>query len=365
MAIELKEGMKLVCKATSGKTFTVGEKYPVIKTDSGDLYIKSEYARWFNYEMEYLEAFGDIFEVLPYTPDLSKLEEVECVAENQAAWSFVKGKKYPVQKYGMQATPYIVSDMGTRFYQNELEQLARTYDIRFDEPKQEPVKQLKTGATLVCTNNDNGRANYFTVGKKYPVIRATRFDGNSENCIESDTGIKWWNDEIPELLKSGLVFQEYKGEEPKTLIPPHDRDYQAGDVLKMTATRTYWTKDREYQIYEDAKGLYVLDDDYWDRGQHFDVGQRYLTDSLRSNVLSDMKFVKHVEETKFKHSKAKVEQPEPEFNYTVKAANLKELNAVLYSAYQYTQTMLETNDKLEDYQREHDIAKENLEDLLK
>lgn len=365
MAIELKEGMTLVCKTANGKTFKVGEKYPVIKSDSGQLYIKSEYARWFNDEIPYLEDNGDTFEVLPYTPDLRKLEEVECVAENQAAWSFVKGKKYKVQKYGIQATPYIVSDMGTRFYQNELEQLARTYGIRFDEPKQEPVTELKTGATLVCTSNGEGSANYFTVGKKYPVIRATRWNGKSENCIESDTGTKWWNDEMGSLTNSGLVFQEYTGEQPKTLIPPHDRDYQAGDVLKMTTTRTYWTKDREYQIYEDKKGLYVIDDDYWDNGQHFDVGQRYLTDSLYSNVLSDMKFVKHVEETKFKHSKAKVEQPEPEFNYTVKAANLKELNAVLYSAYQYTQTMLETNDKLEDYQREHDIAKENLEDLLK
>lgn len=362
MAIELKEGMTLVCKTANGKTFKVGEKYPVIKSDRGDLYIKSEYARWFNDEMPYLEDNGDTFEVLPYTPDLSKLKQVECVADNQAAWSFVKGKKYLVQK-NHKGEHFISSDMGTRFYQNELEQLARTYGIRFDEPKQEPVTELKTGTTLVCTSN--GDANYFTVGKKYPVIRATRWNGKSENCIESDTGTKWWNDEMQSLTNSGLVFQEYKGEEPKTLIPPHDRDYQAGDVLKMTDTRTYWTKDREYQIYEDAKGLYVLDDDYWDRGQHFDVGQRYLTDSLRSNVLSDMKFVKHVEETKFKHSKVKVEQPEPEFNYTVKAANLKELNAVLYSAYQYTQTMLETTDKLEDYQREHDIAKENLEDLLK
>lgn len=358
MAIELKEGMTLVCKTANGKTFSVGEKYPVIKSDNGDLYIKSEYARWFNNEMPYLEANGDTFEVLPYTPDLSKLEEVECVAENQAAWSFVKGKKYKVQKYGIQATPYIVSDMGTRFYQNEVEKLARIYGIRFDEPKQEPVKQLKTGATLVCTSNGDGSANYFTVGKKYPVIRATRFNGNSENCIESDTGTKWWNDEMGSLTNSGLVFHEYKGEEPKTLIPPMHREYQAGDILKMTWSRSFWTKDREYQIYEDAKGLYMIDDDYWDKARPLAEAKRYLTDSLRSNVLSDMKFVKHVEETTFK-------QPEPEFNYTVKAANLKELNAVLYSAYQYTQTMLETNDKLEDYQREHDIAKENLEDLLK
>lgn len=364
MTIELKEGMTLVCKATNGKTFKVGEKYPVIKSDSGQLYFRTQWARWFNYEMEDLEASGDIFEVLPYAPDLSKLKQVECVADNQAAWSFVKGKKYLVQK-NHNGEHFISSDMGTRFYQNEVENLARIYGIRFEEPKQEPVTEFKTGATLVCTSNGEGRANYFTVGKKYPVIRATRFNGKSENCIESDTGTKWWNDEMGSLTNSGLVFQEYKGEEPKTLIPPHEREYQAGDVLKMTATRTYWTKDREYQIYEDAKGLYVLDDDYWDKGQHFDVGQRYLTDSLRSNVLSDMKFVKHVEETKFKHSKAKVEQPEPEFNYTVKAANLKELNAVLYSAYQYTQTMLETNDKLDDYQREHDIAKEKLEELLK
>lgn len=363
MAIELKEGMTLVCKTANGKTFKVGEKYPVIKSDNGDLYIKTPWARWFNYEMEYLEASGDTFEVLPYTPDLSNLKEVECVAEDQDAWSFVKGKKYKV--HHDECEPYILSDKGARFRQENLEHLAKHYDVRFDEPKQEPVTELKTGATLICTSNDNGGANYFTVGKKYPVIRATRFNGNSENCIESDTGTKWWNNEVTSLLNCGLVFHEYKGEEPKTLIPPHDRPYQAGDVLKMTATRTYWTKDREYQIYEDAKGLYVLDDDYWDKGQRFDVGQRYLTDSLRDNVLIDMKFVKHVEETKFKHSKAKVEQPEPEFNYTVKAANLKELNAVLYSAYQYTQTMLETNDKLEDYQREHDIAKENLEDLLK
>lgn len=357
MAIELKEGMTLVCKATNGKTFKVGEKYPVIKSDSGQLYIKTAWARWFNYEMEYLEASGDIFEVLPYTPDLSKLKQVECVADNQAAWSFVKGKKYLVQK-NHNGEHFISSDNGTRFYQNEVEQLARTYGIRFDEPKQEPVKQLKTGATLVCTSNGDGSANYFTVGKKYPVIRATRFNGNSENCIESDSGTKWWNDEMGSLTNSGLVFQEYKGEEPKTLIPPMHRDYQAGDVLKMTWSRSFWTKDREYQIYEDEKGLYIIDDDYWDKARPLAEGKRYLTDSLRSNVLSDMKFVKHVEETTF-------EQPEPEFNYTVKAANLKELNAVLYSAYQYTQTMLETNDKLEDYQREHDIAEENLEDLLK
>lgn len=355
MAIELKEGMTLVCKTANGKTFKVGEKYPVIKSDNGDLYIKSEYARWFNYEMPYLEANGDTFEVLPYTPNLSKLEEVECVAENQAALSFVKGKKYQVQENG-NGGRFINSDLNTRFYQHELEHLARTYGIRFDEPKQEPVKQLKTGATLVCTSNDNGSANYFTVGKKYPVIRATRWNGNSENCIESDTGTKWWNDEMKSLTNSGLVFQEYKGEEPKTLIPPYDREYQAGDVLKMTWSRSFWTKDREYQIYEDEKGLYVIDDDYWDKAKPLVEAKRYLTDSLRSNVLSDMKFVKHVEETTFE---------QPEFNYTVKAANLKELNAVLYSAYQYTQTMLETNDKLDDYQREHDIAKENLEDLLK
>lgn len=364
MAIELKEGMTLVCKTASGKTFKVGEKYPVIKSDSGQLYIKTPWARWFNYEMEYLEASGDTFEVLPYTPDLSKLKQVECVADNQAAWSFVKGRTYPVLE-NINGEHFIVTGLNTRFYQQDLENLANRYGIRFDEPKQEPVTELKTGATLICTSNDKGRLNYFTVCKKYPVIRATRWNGKSENCIESDTGTKWWNDELQSLTNSGLVLHEYKGEEPKTLIPPHDRDYQAGDVLKMTAPRTYWTKDREYQIYEDDIGLYVLDDDYWDKGQQFDVGQRYLTDSLRSNVLSDMKFVKHVEETKFKHSKAKVEQPELGFNYTVKAANLKELNAVLYSAYQYTQTMLETNDKLEDYQREHDIAKENLEDLLK
>lgn len=364
MAIELKEGMTLVCKATSGKTFKVGEKYPVITSDSGHLYIRTPWARWFNYEMEYLEASGDIFEVLPYAPDLSKLKQVECVADNQAAWSFVKGKKYLVQK-NHNGEHFISSDMGTRFYQNEVENLAKNYDIRFDEPKQEPVTELKTGATLVCTSNGEGSANYFTVGKKYPVIRATRFNGSSENCIESDTGTKWWNDEMPELLKSGLVFQEYKGEEPKTLIPPHDRDYQAGDVLKMTATRTYWTKDREYQMYEDDKGLYVLDDDYWDKGQHFDVGQRYLTDSLRSNVLSDMKFVKHVEETKFKHSKAKMEQPEPEFTFTIKAENLDVLDDILYKAHKYTQQMLEAKQQQHDHQVEHDIAKENLEDLLK
>lgn len=355
MAIELKEGMTLVCKTANGKTFKVGEKYPVIKSDSGQLYIKTPWARWFNYEMEYLEASGDTFEVLPYTPDLSKLEEVECVAENQAAWSFVKGKKYQVQE-NINGEHFIVTGLNTRFYQQDLENLANRYGIRFDEPKQEPVTELKTGATLVCTTN--GDANYFTVGKKYPVIRATRWNGKSENCIESDTGTKWWNDEMTSLTNSGLEFQEYKGEQPKTLIPPYDRPYQAGDVLKMTATRTYWTKDREYQIYEDADGLYVIDDDYWDKGESLATAQRRLTDSLCGNVLIDMKFVKQVEETTF-------EIPEPEFNYTVKAANLKELNAVLYSAYQYTQTMLETNDKLEDYQREHDIAKENLEDLFK
>lgn len=357
MAIELKEGMTLVCKTANGKTFKVGKKYPVIKNDSGDLYIQSEFARFWNDEMAALEASGDTFEVLPYTPDLSKLKQVECVAENQAAWSFVKGKKYLVQK-NHKGEHFISTDMGSRFYQNDLENLANTFNIRFEEPKQEPVTELKTGATLVCTSNEKGRANYFTVGKKYPVIRATRFNGNSENCIESDSGTKWWNDEMGSLTNSGLVFQEYKGEEPKTLIPPMHREYQAGDVLKMTWSRSFWTKDREYQIYEDAKGLYMIDDDYWDKARPLAEAKRYLTDSLRSNVLSDMKFVKHVEETTFK-------QPEPEFNYTVKAANLKELNAVLYSAYQYTQTMLETTDKLEDYQREHDIAKENLEDLLK
>lgn len=73
MAIELKEGMTLVCKTANGKTFKVGEKYPVIKSDNGDLYIKSEYARWFNDEMPYLEDNGDTFEVLTYTPDLRKL----------------------------------------------------------------------------------------------------------------------------------------------------------------------------------------------------------------------------------------------------------------------------------------------------
>jgi len=364
MTIELKEGMTLVCKTANGKTFKVGEKYPVIKTDNGDLYIKSEYARWFNGEMRYLEANGDTFEVLPYTPDLSKLEEVECVADNQAAWSFVKGKKYQVQE-NINGEHFIITGLNTRFYQNELEQLARTYGIRFDEPKPEPVTELKTGATLVCTSNGEGSANYFTVNKKYPVIRATRWNGKSENCIESDTGTKWWNDEMHSLTNSGLVFQEYNGEEPKTLIPPHDRDYQAGDVLKMTSTRTYWTKDREYQIYEDDNGLYVLDDDYWDKGQHFDVGQRYLTDSLRSNVLSDMKFVKHVEETKFKHSKAKVEKAEPEFTFTIKAENLDVLDDILYKAHKYTQQMLEAKQQQHDYQREHDIAKENLEDLLK
>ena len=60
MAIELKEGMTLVCKTANGKTFKVGEKYPVIKSDNGDLYIKSEYAHWFDSEMPYLEARGDI-----------------------------------------------------------------------------------------------------------------------------------------------------------------------------------------------------------------------------------------------------------------------------------------------------------------
>ena len=363
MAIELKEGMTLVCKTANGKTFNVGEKYPVLKNDSGDLYIQSKYARWWNDEMPNLEANGDTFEVLPYTPNLSKLKQVECVAENQAAWSFVKGKKYKV--HHDEYEPYIISDKGARFRQENLEHLAKHYDVRFDEPKPEPVTELKTGATLVCTSNDKGRADYFTLGKKYPVIRATRFNGNSENCIECDTGTKWWNDEMPDLLKSGLVFQEYTGEQPKTLIPPHDRDYQAGDVLKMTETRTYWTKDREYQIYEDANGLYMLDDDYWDKGQHFDVGQRYLTDSLRSNVLIDMKFVKHVEETKFKHSEAKVEQPEPEFTFTIKAENLEVLDDILYKAHKYTQQMLEAKQQQHDYQVEHDIAKENLGDLFK
>lgn len=147
MAIELKEGMTLVCKTANGKTFTVGEKYPVIKSDSGDLYIQSENVRWFNGEMRYLEANGDIFEVLPYTPNLSKLEEVECVAEDQDAWSFVKGKKYKV--HHDECEPYILSDKGARFRQENLEHLAKHYDVRFEEPKQEPVTELKTPAFTV------------------------------------------------------------------------------------------------------------------------------------------------------------------------------------------------------------------------
>lgn len=364
MAIELKEGMTLVCKTANGKTFKVGEKYPVIKSDNGQLYIRTPWARWFNYEMEFLEASGDTFEVLPYTPDLSKLKQVECVAENQAAWSFVKGKKYLVQE-NFNGKHFISSDKGTRFYQNDLENLANTFNIRFDEPKQEPVTELKTGATLVCTSNGEGRANYFTVGKKYPVIRATRWNGKSENCIESDTGTKWWNDEMDSLTNSGLVFQEYKGEQPKTLIPPHDRPYQAGDVLKMTWSRSFWTKDREYQIYEDAKGLYLIDDDYWDKARPLAEAKRYLTDSLRSNVLSDMKFVKHVEETKFEQPETKVEQPEPEFTFTIKAENLDVLEDILYKAHKYTKQMIEAKQQQHDYQVEHDIAKEDLEDLLK